>query len=130
VKLDRASMAVSLEARSPMLDARVMELAFSLPYSWKFRGLGGKRMLKDLMRGRLPDSVIERPKKGFGMPIGQWLKGDLCEWGREALGSLGSIGLDSTAALKMLDRHVQGKGDYRKPLWNLIALACWARGIR
>lgn len=125
VKVDRASMAVSLEARSPFLDYRVMELAFSLPYEWKLKGLTVKRLLKDVMRPRLPAEVIDRPKKGFGMPVAQWLKADLRDWAREELRGLDRIGIDSGRALELLHLHAAGKGDFRKPLWNLIALARW-----
>jgi asparagine synthase (glutamine-hydrolysing) len=127
VKVDRATMAVSLEARSPFLDHRLVELAFSLPYAWKYRGGRGKRILKDAMRRRLPREIVDRKKKGFGMPIAQWLRGELRDWTRDQLRGLDRIGIAPEKALALHDRHLAGEEDLRKELWNLLALAQFVR---
>ena len=76
-KVDRASMYTSLEVRAPFLDVEVVELINSLPDGYKRKGLSGKRLLKQVMRGKLPDSIIDRPKKGFGIPLSGWLRHEL-----------------------------------------------------
>jgi asparagine synthase (glutamine-hydrolysing) len=129
VKVDRASMAASLEARSPFLDHRVVEFAFSLPYRWKFRWGKEKVLLKDMMRNRLPKTIVKRPKKGFGMPIAHWLKTDLADWSRAQLGVLDRAGLLPQKALALHDRHLSGAEDLRKPLWNLIALSLFLQHV-
>lgn len=129
VKVDRACMATSLEARSPLLDHRVVELAFSFPFEWKFHWGKEKKMLKDLMGNRLPKEILARPKKGFGMPIAQWLKTDLAEWTRAQLSVLDQAGISVSKALALHDFHLSGKADLRKPLWNLIALALFLQHV-
>ncbi|MDA0709823.1 MAG: asparagine synthase (glutamine-hydrolyzing) [bacterium] len=129
VKVDRASMAASLEARSPFLDHRVVEFAFSLPYKWKFSWGRGKILLKDRMQSRLPTTILRRAKKGFGMPISSWLKTDLADWTRAQLAVLDQVGIVPQSALALHDRHLSGQGDLRKPLWNLIALALFLQHV-
>ncbi len=129
VKVDRATMAVSLEARSPFLDHRLVELAFSLPYAWKFRRGRGKRILREMMCQRLPRTIVDRKKKGFGMPIARWLRDELRGWARDQLGCLGRIGVRPEAALALHDRHLSGEEDLRKELWNLLALAQFVQRV-
>ena len=129
MKVDRACMATSLEARSPFLDHRVVEFAFSLPYKWKFRWGKEKRLLKDMMKVRLPEAILARPKKGFGMPIAHWLKRDLADWARAQLAVLDRVGIVPQKALALHDRHILGKEDLRKPLWNLIALSLFLQHV-
>src|SRR5262249_37230649 len=85
VKVDIASMAVSLEARSPFLDHHLLEFAASLPASYKVRGLATKRLLKRALKGLVPSENLTRSKMGFGVPIGPWLRTDLREFLRDAI---------------------------------------------
>jgi asparagine synthase (glutamine-hydrolysing) len=113
VKTDRASMFHGLEARSPFLDINVVELARRIPASYKLRGGVSKYVLKEAVRGLIPDTVINRPKKGFGSPIGKWFKaGDLKLNGSGQLG-----GLDWSWVDRRLKEHRAGKRDERGMLW-------------
>jgi asparagine synthase (glutamine-hydrolysing) len=130
VKVDRASMYASLEARAPFLAREVVELANQLPYRYKLHGLTTKYLLKELIRGRLPDMIIDRPKKGFGVPVGAWLRGPLRDWAEELLSeaSLNQQNLfDMTVVTKLKNDHMEGRRDNRKELWNLIVFALWQR---
>ncbi|MBI3327062.1 MAG: asparagine synthase (glutamine-hydrolyzing) [Nitrospinae bacterium] len=129
-KVDRASMAVALEVRSPFLTRSVVEFAFSLPDVYRMRGLSGKRILRDAMRDLLPDGVLRRPKKGFGIPVGAWLKGPLQPLVRELLGaeSIRRAGLFQPVEVgRLLREHEQGRADHRKPLWTLLVFELWRR---
>jgi asparagine synthase (glutamine-hydrolysing) len=128
VKVDRASMAHGLEVRSPFLDHRLVELLTALPRRLKLRGTTTKFLLKKTMRSRLPDSTLNRAKKGFGMPIAEWIKGPLRSLARETLdpATIRRQGLfDPTAVGRLLDEHEAGRVDHRKPLWSLIAFQLW-----
>lgn len=128
VKVDRASMAHGLEVRAPFLDRELVEFAFSLPYAFKHRGLTGKYLLKRLMRGKLPDRIIDRPKRGFGIPTGRWLQKELKPLAHELLGkqSLEKSGVfDWKVTERLLDEHEQGARDHRKKLWTLMAFQLW-----
>lgn len=124
VKLDRAAMFVSLEARTPFLDVDVAEWLMRLPTEFK----RNKRLLKELMRGRIPDEIIDRPKKGFGVPLGFWLKGPLYEWASGVLAEdklrAGGV-VRPEVVLRLLAEHRRGRADHRKKLWTLLAWQMW-----
>jgi asparagine synthase (glutamine-hydrolysing) len=129
-KVDIASMAVSLEARSPFLDHHLLEFAASLPASYKLRRLTTKHLLKRALRGLLPAENLTRSKMGFGVPIGQWLRGDLREFLREAILSeqAASRGYFKPNMVRLLcDQHQSGKRDWGHQLWTLLMLELWHR---
>ncbi|MBK7861557.1 MAG: asparagine synthase (glutamine-hydrolyzing) [Archangiaceae bacterium] len=130
VKVDRASMAASLEVRAPFLDTRVVELALSLPWLTKLRGTGRKWLLKRALRGVVPDEVLDRKKHGFAIPVTEWLKGPLRPLVEELLAekSVREAGLfEPREVRRLIDEHQQGVRDHRKPLWTLLQLELWRR---
>ncbi|MGH7500184.1 MAG: asparagine synthetase B family protein [Longimicrobiales bacterium] len=127
-KVDRAAMSVALEVRAPFLARDVLEFAFSVPDAYRMRGLSGKRMLRDAVRGLLPDAVIDRPKKGFGMPVAAWLNGPLAPLVDDlfAPDRLRAAGLFRAGTVqRMLADHRAGLADHRKPLWTLLVFELW-----
>lgn len=129
VKLDRASMMVSLEGRVPYLDYRLVEAMASLPTCWKLKGLDAKRVLKRVEGERLPPEITRRGKKGFGLPIADWLRGPLRPWLEEYLSpnrlrEQGLFAVDSVG--RMVEQHLEGRADHRKPLWTLLSFQRWA----
>ena len=123
VKVDRASMYNSLECRSPFLDKRVVEFLNTLPANFKFKNNTGKYILKEVMRNKLPDNIIFRPKKGFGIPLSHWLRNDLKQTSDELLSesALNKHGLfDPKFVQQLKTEHEQKKNNHRKLLWTLI----------
>jgi len=128
VKVDRASMYNSLEVRAPFLDYRIVDFANSLPESFKRKGLSGKYILKALMRNKIPNEIIDRPKKGFGIPLSQWLRNELKPLCNELLSdaSLQQHGLFDPAYVRQLQQeHYAGKQNHRKLLWTLMVFQQW-----
>lgn len=127
-KVDRAAMAVSLETRAPFLDPRVGQFAASIPVEYKLKGKTGKVILKEAMKGLLPHDILHRPKKGFGIPIAEWLKGRLNPLMREMLDGkrLREQGLfDPGYVQKLIDEHESGKASHHKELWTLLVFELW-----
>jgi len=127
-KLDRTSMAAGLEARAPMLDTRVVEFAWSLPLAFKRRDNASKYLLKQLLRRYLPDSMVDRGKRGFGAPVAVWLRGDLRDWAdglldRERLRAQGL--LDSDLVHGLWQRFQQGERKWHTHLWNVLMFQAW-----
>jgi asparagine synthase (glutamine-hydrolysing) len=121
-KADIASMAHSLELRSPLLDRRVVELGLSLPDALK----RGKRALREAFADELPPLVAERGKAGFGVPLAAWFRGELRELAHDVL--LGDRGwFDRGAVETLLDDHAQGRADNGHRLWTLVMLELWQR---
>ncbi len=130
VKVDRMSMAVSLEAREPLLDHRLLEFAARVPSSMKLRHGRGKHLLRRLLARRLPAAIVDRPKQGFAVPIGDWLRGPLRPMVDDLLtsGRLGERGLFDTRQVARLWReHASGSHDHRHRLWSLVMLELWFR---
>jgi asparagine synthase (glutamine-hydrolysing) len=128
VKVDIATMANSLEARSPFLDHHVMEFAASLPAKYKLRGLTTKYLLKRVLQKLLPAENIERRKMGFGVPIGHWLRGKLQPFLRETVLSDKALkrGLLRPAEVKrIVELHTRGERDYANQLWTLLMMELW-----
>jgi asparagine synthase (glutamine-hydrolysing) len=128
VKVDRASMAVSLEARAPILDHRVVEFAWSLPTEWKLHGTNGKRILRAVAERYVPRELIERPKMGFGIPLRDWLRGPLRDWATDLLApdSIRRAGLlDPVIVSRYLDEHLSGTQDWHARLWDILMLQAW-----
>ena len=128
VKLDRASMGVSLEARVPMLDHRVVEFAWRLPLGMKVRAGEGKWLLRHVLFRHVPRHLVDRPKAGFGLPIGDWLRGPLREWA-EALLDRRRIAdegfLDHATVQSLWEAHVAGRRDRADQLWDLLMFQSW-----
>ncbi len=128
VKVDRAAMAVSLEGRNPLLDHRVVAFAWSLPLSYKRNATASKRVLREVLYRHVPPALIERPKQGFGVPIGSWLRGPLRDWAEELLrpAALETDGLLHAAAVTRLwAEHLSGRRSHEHALWNVLMLQAW-----
>lgn len=128
VKVDRAAMANSLETRIPLLDHRVVEFAASLPLDMKIRNGQGKWILRQLLYQYVPKELIERPKAGFMVPLGSWLRGPLREW---AEGLLDQTKLrnqeyfDSALVHKVWQEHLSGRFDRSSQLWSILMFQAW-----
>lgn len=127
-KVDRAAMAVSLETRVPFLDHRVAEAAWRLPMAMKVRGREGKWALRQLLYRRVPRELIERPKSGFALPVGEWLRGPLRPWAESLLDAhrLGVQGvLDTARVHQAWTQHLSRRRDCTSQLWSILMLQAW-----
>lgn len=127
-KVDRAGMAVSLESRIPFLDPQVTALAARISPSLKFAGGGGKAILKKALYRYVPRELVDRPKAGFAIPVGVWLKGPLRDWAESLLSekALGEdVMFDSKVVRARWQRHLEGREDATQPLWSILMYQAW-----
>ena len=127
-KVDRASMAVALEARVPLLDHRVVELSWRLPHEAKIRGNVSKWLLRQVLYRHVPPALVERPKMGFGIPLGEWLRGPLREWAESLLDEkrLHQSGLlDTTTVRRYWKEHIDGQRNWQYLIWDVLMLEAW-----
>jgi asparagine synthase (glutamine-hydrolysing) len=129
-KVDRASMAVSLETRVPFLDHRVAALAARIPLSMKIKGLHGKAILRQLLYREVPAGLFDRPKAGFAIPVGDWIKGPLRPWAEDLLdpGAMVAEGWFNPAIVqRRWQSHLAGRSDSTPALWAILMFQSWLR---
>jgi len=127
-KVDRASMAVALEARVPLLDHRVVEFCWRLPRDTMMRGDISKWILRQILYRHVPPALIERPKMGFGIPLGEWLRGPLRDWAEALLNEkrLREAGLlDAAMVRRFWQEHIGGRRNWQHLLWDVLMLEAW-----
>ncbi|HET7586543.1 MAG TPA: asparagine synthase (glutamine-hydrolyzing) [Gammaproteobacteria bacterium] len=127
-KVDRASMAVSLEVRCPLLDPDVIDFAWRLPLRFKVRDGKGKWLLRQVLYRYVPKQLIERPKMGFDVPVGRWLKSDLRDWAEDLLDArkLANQGFFNPELIRRQWReHLNGTRNWQYPLWNVLMFQAW-----
>lgn len=130
-KVDRASMAVSLEARTPFLNREVMQLAWSMPMAQKASDGVGKKVLRELLKEFVPTHLMDRPKAGFALPIGRWLRGPLADWAESLLGKEAldrSEVLNSSKVMQVWSEHRSGRRDHESLVWSILMYQSWIEG--
>jgi asparagine synthase (glutamine-hydrolysing) len=132
VKVDRASMAASLEVRCPMLDHEFAELAAAIPLSWKRRGGKGKRILIEALGDRLPPALLTRSKMGFGVPLDRWFRGPLRELTWDTLTGKRFLqrGIVEPGFVRyLLEEHASGRRGNQHQIYGLLMLELWRRNL-
>ncbi len=127
-KVDRASMSVSLEARVPLLDHQLLEFAWSLPKRMRLRNGTGKWLLRQVLYRHVPPEIIDRPKRGFAVPVASWLRGPLREWAENLLDEqrLNEEGwFDAPTVRRAWSNHLAGEGNHWEALWNICMAQAW-----
>ena len=129
-KVDRASMSVSLEARVPLLDHRIAEFAWKLPFSYKYKEGQSKFILRQILYKYVPKEIIDRPKKGFSVPIEEWLVGPLFEWADEIIKGQDLVDqgyLDVKLIRTMWSEHVSGERRWHAQIWRILIFQMWLK---
>src|SRR5262245_59182075 len=127
-KVDRATMAVALEGRVPLLDHRVIEHSWTVPMSQKIRNGKGKWLLRQVLHRYVPQALVERPKMGFGVPIDSWLRGPLRDWASDLLdpAKLAADGLLRPEPIATAwKQHQDRTRDWQYPLWTVLMFQAW-----
>ena len=128
VKVDRASMASSLESRMPFLDHKLIEYAWKIPHSLKYKNGEGKWILKQILKNYVPKDLTERPKKGFGIPLDTWLRGPLKDWAENLLNEkrLSQEGYFNPKLIRdKWKEHLSNKKNWQYDLWNILMFQAW-----
>jgi asparagine synthase (glutamine-hydrolysing) len=129
-KVDRTGMSVSLESRAPFLDHQIVEFALSLPANMRTDGNTGKKLLRELLYRKVPQSLVDRPKSGFALPIESWISGPLRDWAEDLLSetSLADSGLLTPAPIRQRwSEHLSGRHNHRDALWIALMFQSWWR---
>jgi len=132
-KVDVASMAFSLESREPLLDFKLVEWGARLPLAWKLRGTTNKYLLRQLAYRYIPREIIDRPKQGFGLPMGHWLRHELRSWAEALLQekhTIENLGLDNVQVQQLWREHIAEKRDHHTMLWTILVLLQFAQNYR
>ena len=131
-KVDRTSMAVSLEARVPLLDFDLVDFNLQIPGKWRVTTNESKRLFRRAIKGIVPESVLSRPKQGFAIPLGRWFRGPL----RHRIEALNDPSpelrqyVDTAAVRRLVVEHIIGRRDHSIMLWRLIVLDCWLAALK
>jgi asparagine synthase (glutamine-hydrolysing) len=128
VKVDRTSMANSLEVRCPLLDHKLMELIATMPSSLKLHNGQGKYIFKKALQGVVPSCVLERKKKGFAVPVAEWFRGELKERAHDALFARPHDLLNATFLSSIWKQHQRGQRDWSALLWTVLMFRTWEEG--
>jgi asparagine synthase (glutamine-hydrolysing) len=132
-KVDRAAMAVSLETRVPFLDHRVADVAARIPIWLKIGNGKGKRIVRELLFREVPSELFDRPKSGFAIPLGQWLRGPLREWAEELLDERRLAGegwFDAAAVRRRWREHLSSRRESTPAIWAILMFQCWLQEQR
>ena len=133
VKVDRSTMAVGLEARAPLLDYRVAELAWSLPVDMKLHDGTTKWLLRRLLARHVPVAIVEREKQGFGAPVADWLRGPLRDWAESLLAERRLVEegfFDATIVRGLWARFRGGRRKWHTHLWNVLMFQAWLETLK
>ncbi|PLX91337.1 MAG: asparagine synthase (glutamine-hydrolyzing) [Desulfuromonas sp.] len=126
LKVDRATMSVGLESRSPYLDHRLLDFSSSLPGTYLFDGITQKKILREVLYRYVPRSIVDRPKCGFSVPLADWLRGGLSGWSKDLLQSdKYDHFLDMDKCRKIYESHCLGRGDYSLIIWTILSFLSW-----